>query len=459
MAFQFFTRHDTKRFFLIWLGETGSSIGTGLTNFTLSIWVYQKTGSATTFGLISFLATVPSVVLLPVIGALVDRSNLRRTMIWSNAAAAVSVLFVTFLALVNRVEVWHVFFVIFLRAIFLAFIEPAYLTSSTLLVPREQLTRAAGMTQSSQAARQVISPVVAGFLLGLVSIPAITFIDFLTYAFAVITLLLVPVSAFAVSRPAVAPASSSLGREISEGWSYITKRRGLLMLLVYFALINFFIGVELVLLTPLVLSFSSTASVGIALSAAGAGFLVGSIWTAIWGAPRNHINSIFAFGFLFTFSGMALGLRPSLLLIVVAAFVMNFCLPFMNVCTQAIWQRKTPVSIQGRVFAVRRLFVVAAMPISFLSAGPFAQKVFEPLVNRGGWLRPYLDVLIGTGPGRGFALTFIVAGLITLAAQLGLHLYPRLRNVESELPDIALEENVATLTATAAPSNAATVET
>jgi hypothetical protein len=156
---------------------------------------------------------------------------------------------------------------------------------------------------------------------------------------------------------------------------------------------------------------------------------------------------------------MALGLRPSLLLIVVAAFVMNFCLPFMNVCTQAIWQRKTPVSIQGRVFAVRRLFVVAAMPISFLSAGPVAEKVFEPLVNRGGWLRPYLDVLIGAGPGRGFALTFIVAGLITLAAQLALHLYPRLRNIESELSDVALEENVATLTATAARSNAAAVET
>ena len=441
MALQFFLRHDTRRFFLIWLGETGSSIGTGLTNFTLSIWVYQKTGSATTFGLISFIATVPSVVLLPVIGALVDRWHLRRTMIWSNAAAAVSVLWITVLALAQRLEVWHVFVVIFLRAIFVAFIEPAYLTSSTLLVPKEQLIRAAGMTQSSLAARQVISPLLAGLLLGIISIPGITLIDFFSYVVAVIALLMVPFSAFKVTQPAT--TERSLRRETIEGWSFITQRPGLLLLLVYFAFINFFIGVEMVLLAPLVLNFSSTASVGLALSAAGGGFLAGSIFTAVWGAPKNHMKSIFAFGLLFTFSGMALGLRPSLPLIVVAAFAMNFCLPFMNVCTQAIWQRKTPVSIQGRVFAVRRLAVVSVMPVSFLSAGPLAEKVFEPLLNRDGWLQPYLRMLTGTGYGRGLGLMFIAAGLITLFVQLGVYLYPRLKNLESELPDMTPEENIA----------------
>jgi MFS family permease len=441
VALQFFLRHDTRRFFLIWLGETGSSIGTGLTNFTLSIWVYQKTGSATTFGLISFIATVPSVVLLPVIGALVDRWHLRRTMIWSNAAAALSVLWITVLALTQRLEVWHVFVVIFLRAIFVAFIEPAYLTSSTLLVPKEQLVRAAGMTQSSFAARQVISPLLAGLLLGIISIPGITLIDFFSYAVAVIALLMVPFSAFEVTQPAT--TERSLRRETIEGWSFITQRPGLLLLLVYFAFINFFIGVEMVLLAPLVLNFSSTASVGLALSSAGGGFLAGSILTAIWGAPKNHMKSIFAFGMLFTFSGMALGLRPSLPLIVVAAFVMNFCLPFMNVCTQAIWQRKTPVSIQGRVFAVRRLAVVSVMPVSFLSAGPLSEKFFEPLLNRDGWLQPYLRMITGTGHGRGLGLMFIAAGLVTLFVQLGVYLYPRLRNLESELPDMTPEENVA----------------
>ena len=439
MAPQFLFTRETRQFFLIWLGETGSSIGTGLTNFILSIWVYQRTGSATTFGLISFIATVPSVVLLPVIGALVDRSNLRRTMIWSNFAAALSVLLITMLALAQRLEVWHAFVVIFLRAIFLAFIEPAYLTASTLLVPKEQLVRAAGMTQSSQAARQVISPVLAGVLLGVIGIAAITLIDFLTYVVAVVTLLTVPFSAF--ERPRAAVVQPSLRGEIIDGCSYISKRPGLLTLLVYFAFINFFIGVQMVLLTPLVLSFSSTASVGLALSSAGAGFLAGSILTAVWGAPKDHMKSIFSFGLLFTFSGLALGLRPSLPLIFVAAFVMNFCLPFMNVCTQAIWQRKTPVSIQGRVFAVRRLAVVSVMPISFLSAGPIAERILEPLINGTGWLQPYLRVLAGSGPGRGFALTIIAAGLITLLVQIALQLYPRLKNVESELPDVTSQES------------------
>ncbi|HSE17877.1 MAG TPA: MFS transporter, partial [Pyrinomonadaceae bacterium] len=426
-------RRDTRRFFLIWLGETGSSIGTGLTNFTLSIWVYQKTGSASVFALVSFVATVPSVVLLPVIGALVDRWHLRRTMIWSNVAASLSTLGITLLVVFYQLEVAYVFVVLFLRAICLAFIEPAYLTSSTLLVPKEDLTRAAGMTQSSQAARQVVSPLLAGLLIQWISIPIITLLDFLSYAFAVITVLTVPAAALEVRR--VAKAERSLRREIVEGWSYIRQRPGLLSLLVYFASINFFIGVEVVLLTPLVLSFSTTTAVGVALSAAGAGFLAGSLVTAVWGGPKNHVNGIAGFGFLFTFSGMAIALRPSLLLVAGAAFLMNFALPFMNVSTQAIWQKKTAVSIQGRVFAVRRLAVVSVMPLSFLTAGPLSEKYLEPLANSAGPLQPYLELLTGTGRGRGFALMFIVAGLLTLVVQLVMCLYPRFRNVEAELPD------------------------
>lgn len=426
-------RRDTRRFFLIWLGETGSSIGTGLTNFTLSIWVYQKTGSATVFALVSFVATVPSVVLLPVIGALVDRWHLRRTMIWSNAAAGLSTLAITMLVVFYQLEVSYVFVVLFLRAICLAFIEPAYVTSSTLLVPKEDLARAAGMTQSSQAARQVVSPLLAGLAIQWIGIPVITLVDFLSYTFAVITLLIVPAAALDVPR--AAKEERSLRREIVEGWSYIRERPGLLSLLVYFASINFFIGVEVVLLTPLVLSFGTTTAVGIALSAAGCGFLAGSLVTAVSGGPKNHIKGITGFGFLFTFSGMAIALRPSLWLVAGAAFLMNFALPFMNASTQAIWQRKTPVSIQGRVFSVRRLAVVSVMPLSFLTAGPLSEKYLEPLANSAGPLRPYLELLTGTGPGRGFALMFIVAGLLTFAVQCATFLHPRFRNVETELPE------------------------
>ena len=432
---RFSLKRNQRSFHLMWIGETASAVGNGLSNFALSIWVYQQTGSASLFALINFVATVPSVILLPVIGVLVDRWHLRRTMIWSNAGAGLSILGILLLALTSRLEVWHIFVALLLRAIFLAFIEPAYMASISLLVPKERLPRAAGMTESSQAARLVVSPLLAGLLMGVISIAAITLIDLVSYALAIITLLMITLSS--PDRTLIAGEQRSIKREVAEGWSYVKNRPGLLSLLIYFAFVNFFLGVEVVLLAPLVLNFSSIASVGLTLSVASSGFLIASLVTAVWGTPKNHVKVIFGFGLLFILSGMAIGLRPSLPLVITAAFFMNFALPFMNAATQAIWLRKTPVAIQGRVFAARRLAVLSVMPLSFLIAGPLGEKVFEPLLDQDSPLQRYLRLLVGPGRGRGLALVFIAAGLLTMLVQLGLYLYSPVRRIESDLPDIS----------------------
>ena len=422
----------------MWAGELVSNVGSGLTNFALSVWVYQQTGSATEFALIIMIATVPSVIALPLVGALIDRFDHRRTMMVCNFGAGLSTLVLTILALSGRLRVWHIFVAVFARAIFITFLEPTYAAAITLLVPREQLSRASGMVQSAQASTQVVAPVLAGILLTAIQVHGVTLIDCLTYLFALSTLVFVRVPR--VERTIVAAtAKKSFLHEVTEGWRYIYRHAGLLALLGYFAVFNFFIGMVVVLLPPLILSFNSPRTLGVALSIVGAGFLLGSLLIATWGGPRNRVLGVVGPGLLCSICIALTGVRPYLPLVVAGAFGMQFFIPLMNACVQSIWQSKTPIGIQGRVFSARRLIVLSMVPAGYLIAGPLADKVFEPLIALNSQLSA---AIVGIGPRRGLALVYVVAGVFTFLSQVAFYAYPRLTHLEREIPDLAAERSL-----------------
>ncbi len=83
------------------------------------------------------------------------------------------------------------------------------------------------------------------------------------------------------------------------------------------------------------------------------------------------------------------------------------------------------------------------MPVAYLVAGPLSDRVFEPLMAADGPLAGSVGRLIGTGPGRGIALLYIIMGFITLLATLRIYLYPRVRNIENEMPDALPDEELA----------------
>lgn len=133
---------------------------------------------------------------------------------------------------------------------------------------------------------------------------------------------------------------------------------------------------------------------------------------------------------------MLAGVWPSLVLFAIAAFGFFFGVPISNGCSQAIYQVKVEPGVQGRVFATNSMIVMIVTPLAFLVVGPFADKVFTPLLLDDGPLAGSVGQIIGTGPGRGIGLLFIVAGLLMIAVVGVGYLYPRLRLVEDELPDM-----------------------
>jgi MFS family permease len=157
-------------FLVVWFGQLVSLIGPGLTNFALGVWVYQRTGSVTQFSLILLFAVLPSILISPVAGAMVDRWNRRVSRILSDSGAGITTVAMALLLTTGNVEIWHIYLAVSLSSVCKAFQLPAYTASTSSLVPKEFLPRASGMVQSAEACGQLISPLLAGVLLGLVQL-------------------------------------------------------------------------------------------------------------------------------------------------------------------------------------------------------------------------------------------------------------------------------------------------
>ena len=166
-----------------------------------------------------------------------------------------------------------------------------------------------------------------------------------------------------------------------------------------------------------------------------AGGVLGSIIMSAWKGPQHLVR-----GLVIAVSGLGLGLvliglRPNVLWVTIAAFIGFLSIPFGNGFSQAIWQRKVDPDVQGRVFAVRRTLAQGTGPLALIAAGPLLDNIFEPALQPGGSLAGSVGEIIGTGPGRGAAFFMILMGLAAILISIVAYSYPRMRNLESELPD------------------------
>jgi hypothetical protein len=150
----------------------------------------------------------------------------------------------------------------------------------------------------------------------------------------------------------------------------------------------------------------------------------------VWGGPKHRVRGILLFmligGVLLCLHGVA----PSPLLIGFVAPTFLFTWPILNGSSYSILQTKVAAEIQGRVFALSHMITQSSRAVAALIAGPLADGVFEPLLKPNGALAGNVGRWIGTGPGRGIALLFIVLGLLEILTAVWGYLHPQLRHLE-----------------------------
>lgn len=421
-----------RPFLVIWFGQLISLIGSGLTSFALGVWTYQRTGSVTRFALITFFGALPGIVMSPLAGALVDRWDKRKTMMLADSGAALSTLCIALLLWADRLDTWHIYAAVAFASTCSALQIPAWSAAIALLVPKEKLDRANGLVELALSVVPIVSPLLAGVLVVTIHLHGVILIDFATFLFSMVTLALARVARLAPVEP---EPGASLLSDAMAGWKYVLARPGLLGLLFFFAAINFSFAFSEVLLPPLVLEGSSPALLGTVLATGGAGLVVSSLVVSAGFRPQRRVWGILGGGALLGISQMLIGVASSWPLLLVGTFLQMFWVPLINAWSRTVWQLKVPAEMQGRVMATRMAIAWSTAPVAFICAGPLADHVFKPLLVEGGPLAGSLGHVLGTGPGRGLGLLFVVLGLVPLvAAAIGLT-NARVRHVEQELPD------------------------
>jgi DHA3 family macrolide efflux protein-like MFS transporter len=423
--------HSIRKFVVIWAGQMVSLIGSGLTGFALGIWIYQRTGSVTRFALISVCVLLPGILISPLSGALVDRFNRRSMMMLSDIAAGCGSLVLALLFFSGTLTPWKIYVLVSIASVARAIRMPSYMALLSQLVPVEQVGRTSGMMQMGPAAASVLSPMLAAFLLDKINFQGVVAIDFATFAVAVATLLAVHVPTLPARKK-----KRSLLKESFDGWRYIAERPGLIALLIFFAVINVSNSASQVLFTPMILSFANRAVLGNIMSIAALGFLAGGIIMSAWGGPGRRVHGILGFSLVYSLALILGGLKASAFIVTIALFLIALQVPIINGCSQAIWQTKTALEMQGRVFSTRMMVAWSSAPLASLLAGDLADRVFEPMFAVDGRMAHSWLAAIGTGPGRGAAFLLILNGMLALAVTVGCYFNRRLWYVEQELPDM-----------------------
>jgi len=424
-------------FTIIWIGQLLSLLGTNMTAFALTIWAWEATGQATALALVGFFNFAPAVLVSPIAGALVDRYDRKKVMMFADLAAGMPTIAVLFLYATGSLQIWHLFITGAIAGIFQAFHFPAYSAAVTMMVRKDQYGRASGMLAAAEFATGIAAPIIAALLLNFIGIAGVMAIDVITFTTAVGVLLFIH-----IPRPPVTQAGlkgmGSIWKESFYGFRYIYERPSLLGLQLVFLGCNLTATFGNTVLAPMILARTADDSIVLAsvLSASGAGGLLGSLAMMIWGGPKRRVHGVLLGMTLASLTGsFLLGLGNSWYIWAPMSFLGMFFIPIVNGSNQAIWQAKVAPDVQGRVFATRRLIAQISVPVSMILAGPLADRFFEPGMMPQGGLASLFGWMIEIGPGAGMSLMLVFAGILGVLTSLAGYAFRVVRNAEDILPD------------------------
>jgi len=382
MATQFSVNDNISwksRFFTIWSGQAISIIGSQLVQFALIWYLTVRTGSATVLATASLVGLLPGVILGPFIGTLVDRWDRRRIMLVSDTIIALASIGLALLFILDTVALWHIYVVLFIRALFESFHANAMTASTSLMVPIEHLTRIQGINQMLSGGLNVVSAPMGALLLSLLPIQSILAIDVISALFAIIPLLFTSIPQPERHTEFTEDGlQETLWQGVKTGLRYVISWPGLLIVSLMTVGINFAIIPAFSLLPLLVKEYfgGSAIHLGWVESAMGIGMFAGGALLGVWGGfNRKIVTSMLGL------MGMGLG---TLVFVVAPADALWMAIGgslFVGIMTPmtmgpffAMIQMTVEPDMQARIFSLLNSVGAGMVPVGLMVAGPVSDQ-------------------------------------------------------------------------------------
>ncbi len=399
---------ELRDFLVLWSTQSVSQLGSSITAFALTLWLYEKTGSSLSTAALTICSYAPYVLMSIFAGALTDRFNKKKTMLGCDVFAAMCTLTVFVLFNTNRLMVWHLYVLNAVSGLMNTVQQPASEVAMTLIIPDKYYQKTSGLCSLSRSLISILNPLIAAALYSFAGLNGVIAVDIGSFIVAFTALL------FFIRIPENRSGKRESALNLAKEGLMFLKENPLVM-----TLILFMSGVNLVAsafdatLPGYVIPNSKGGSsvLGVVTSCSGVAMVIGSLIVSVLPKPKDrvkviYITMLFSLGtenFLLAFSR-----EPVLWCI--GQMIGWVLVPVMSANLDVILRTTIPVELQGRVYACRNTLQFFTIPIGLFLGGFMVDKVCEPFMREYGDLS-VLKALFGTGRGSGAALMMFVLGI------------------------------------------------
>ena len=363
-----------RDFRLLLTGQTVSSFGNSISNVAVPFQLLALGASPLQLGITIAIETASNVAFLLLGGAVADRIQRRTLILASDALAGCVLAAVAALSVSGALRVEHLYLAAAALGAAEAFLFPAFTGIIAELVPAEILRAGNAARLLSRSGARILGPTIGGLVVAFVSPAAAFGIDALTFFFSFGTLLL------AHPDKRTVPASTSIVADIREGFSYVFRYRWLWTTTIYFMLVNIAYAGQSGVMTPLLVrdTLAGDARIfGFVNSAYGVGTIVAGIGVAQL-TMRRPGRVMFAFELLAALAVVAVGIAPTLAVLLGAMVVMGVALASSTVIWQSLLQRLVPAHVLGRVTSIDLLGNSVINPLAPLIAAALVGPIGPP---------------------------------------------------------------------------------
>ena len=397
-----------RDFYLLWGTQSLSQLGSAITGFALTLWLYEKTGSALSTAMLSICTYAPYVLMSIFAGAVTDRFDKKKTMLACDTFAAFCTVLILVLYKTDLLSVWHLYAVNAVSGLMNTVQQPASEVAYTLVVPKDQYQRTSGLQSLSRSLISIGNPLIAAAVYGMAGLDAVIILDLASFtaAFAVL--------ACFIRIPAVHAGTGTDEKLLNlagEGLQFLKKNPLVLHVILFMSGVNFIASAFDAVLPALVIPRRGSSVLGIVTSCSGVAMVLGSLLVTIMKNPRDRVKVIYrTMLFSLGIENFVLAFSKNPVWWCAGQIVGWILVPVMGANQNVIMRNSIPVELQGRVYACRNTLQFFTIPIGLASGGFLVDEICEPFMA--GQSSTTLPVLLfGSGKGSGAALMMFILGI------------------------------------------------
>lgn len=402
---------ELKMFIFLWSTQSLSQLGSAMTGFALTLWLYEKTGSALQTALLSICTYAPYVLVSIWAGAVSDRWDKKKVMLICDTLAAGGTVVVLVLLKMDLLMPGHIYIINVINGLMNAVQQPASDVAITMITPKKYYQKTSGMRSFSSSLITILNPVLATALFSFAGMEIVIYTDLATFIIAFLALLI------GIRIPLV-ESEKRIEKEpvlesIKSGLLYLRDNDMVLVLILFLAGVNLIASAFDAVLPAFVLPRENGGEtvLGLVTSCAGIAMLAGSMLVTLLPAPKNRIRVIYI--------TMLISLGTENFLLSFCRTPIMWCLgqiigwllvPVMSANLDVILRSTIPVEMQGRVYSCRNTLQFFTIPIGLYAGGFMVDKVCEPFMGSEK-ARGLPEMLFGSGKGSGAALMMFILGV------------------------------------------------